>query len=196
MRRGPTVGRTAALLVLAVLSAACGSEKKKEAGPAGAATDEARALAAARPFLDAIAVQDHAKAYGLAAGQLRALLTLEAFAQKNRAAFAAFGTPLRIDALGADTDPALLAGAANATGDDELEKAANRVLSEVALGDTPDSLPASIRRASVSANVVFGKAEEPDGTDPFYVLTVVLVDDAGEWRVGHHFFREATMLDD
>jgi hypothetical protein len=187
--------RVPAVLLLAVLFAACSSDRKSsDAGDTTA--EEARYVAAARPFMDALVAQDHAKAYGLTSSHLRALLTQEAFAQKNRAAYASLGTPLRLDNLGAEVDPAVLGGAANATGDDELEKQANQLLAHVALGDIPDSVPPSVRKASVSAHVVFGKAEDEDGTDPFFVLTAVLVDDGGQLRVGHYFFREATMLDD
>ena len=191
----PATIRRASLLLLAVLAAACTSGKKA-AAPVAGAVDEARAIAAARPFMEALVAQDHAKAYGLTSSHLRAALTQDAFAQKNRAAYASLGTPLRLDELGAEVDPAVLAGPENPTGSDELEKAANRVLAQVALGDIPAAIPASARKASVSANVVFGKAEDEDGTDPFYVLTVVLVEDAGQLLVGHYFFREATMLDD
>jgi len=190
----PATIRRASLL-LAVLAAACTSGKKT-AAPAAGAVDEARAIAAARPFMEALVAQDHAKAYGLTSSYLRATLTQDAFAQKNRAAYASLGTPLRLDELGAEVDPAVLAGPENPTGSDELEKAANRVLAQVALGDIPAAIPASVRKASVSANLVFGKAEDEDGTDPFYVLTVVLVEDAGQLLVGHYFFREASMLDD
>jgi hypothetical protein len=184
------------VLLLTALASACSSEKKASA-PAGDATaEEARAVAAARPFMEALVAQDHAKAYALTSSHLRARLTQEAFAQKNREAYASLGSPLRLDNLGAEVDPAVLGGAVNASGSDELEKQANRLLAQVALGDIPDSVPPAVRRASVSGNVVFGKAEDEDGTDPFYVLTAVLVDDAGQLRVGHYFFREASMLDD
>ncbi|MET0556982.1 MAG: hypothetical protein ABW221_28335 [Vicinamibacteria bacterium] len=194
MRLAPI--RRGSVLLLAALAAACGTEKKTAAPAAGGAPHEARAIAAARPFMEALVAQDQAKAYGFTSSHLRAAMTQDAFTQKNRAAYASLGTPLRLDNLGAEVDPAVLAGPENPTGDDELEKAANRVLAHVALGDIPASVPASVRRASVSGNVVFGKSEDEEGTDPFYVLTVVLVEDAGQLLVGHYFFREASMLDD
>jgi hypothetical protein len=186
-----------AALLLAVLASACSSDKKTSATAGDGTADEAGAVAAARPFMEALVAQDHAKAYALTSSHLRARLTQEAFTQKNREAYTSLGTPLRLDNLGAEVDPAVLGGPDNATGDDELEKQANRLLAQVALGDIPDSVPPAVRRASVSGNVVFGNAEDgEEGEDPFYVLTVVLVDDAGQLRVGHHFFRAASMLDD
>ena len=185
-----------AVLLLAALAAGCGSEKKASAPAVAGATDEAGAIAAARPFMEALVAQDHAKAYGFTSSHLRAGMTQDAFTQRNRAAYTSFGSPLRLADLGAEVDPAVLAGPESPAGDDELEKAANRVLAQVALGDIPASVPSSIRKASVSGNVVFGKAEDEEGTDPFYVLTVVLVEDAGQLLVGHYFFREASMLDD
>lgn len=194
MRLAPI--RRGAVLVLAALACACSSEKKTSAPAAAGPPDEARAVAAARPFMEALVAQDHAKAYGFTSSHLRAGTTQDAFTQRNRAAYASFGLPVRLADLGAEVDPAVLAGPENPTGDDELEKAANRVLAQVALGDIPASVPASARRASVSGKVVFGKADDEEGTDPFYVLTVVLVEDAGQLLVGHYFFREASMLDD
>jgi hypothetical protein len=196
MRRAPNPRRAALLLFLATLAAACSSEKQTPSPAGGGAPDEARAIAAARPFMEALVAQDHAKAYGFTSSHLRAATTQDAFAQKNGAAYASLGSPLRLADLGAEVDPAVLAGAENPTTDDALEAAADRVLAQAALGDIPASVPASIRRASVSGNVVFGKAEGEEGTDPFYVLTVVLVEDAGQLLVGHYFFREASMLDD
>jgi hypothetical protein len=186
-----------AVLLLAVLPSACSSDKKAS-DTADPTADEARYVAAARPFMESLVAQDHAKAYGFGSSHLRERMTLDAFTQKNREAYASLGTPLRLaDGVSAETDPAILVGAAHATGDDELEKAANRMLAEVALGDLPESIPASIRKASVTAHVVTAKAEDAEeGEDPFYVLTVVLVDDAGQLRVGHYFFRAASMLDD
>jgi hypothetical protein len=186
-----------AVLLLAALPSAC-SSGKKAAETGDATTDEARYVAAARPFLQALVDQDHAKAYSLLSSGAQARLTVDAFTQGNRAAYASLGTPLRLaDGVSAETDPAILAGAASATGDDDLEAAANRLLADAALGDTPEWIPASIRRASVTAQVLFAPGEEvSEGEEPFFVLTALLVDDAGQLRVGHHFFREATMLDD
>lgn len=194
MRRARLFGIPLALV--AALTSACSSEKKTAPAATGdASADEARAVAAARPFLEALVAQDHAKAYGFASSHLRARLTQEAFAQKNREAHASLGTPIRLDNVGAEVDPVILAG--GQTGDDELDKAANRLLAATAIGDIPDSVPVSVRRASVSGNVVFGKSEDgEEGTDPFYVVTAVLVDDGGQLRVGHYFFRAASMLDD
>lgn len=186
-----------AVLLLAALPSACSSERKTE-DTGGATAEEARYVAAARPFMEALVAQDHAKAYGLMSSHAKARLTIDAFTQKNRAAYAAFGTPLRLaDGVAAETDAAVLGGSADAVGEDELEKAATRLLADLALGDTPEWIPASIRRASVTAQVLFAPGEEvSEGEEPFFVLTAVLVDDAGQLRVGHHFFREATMLDD
>lgn len=192
--RAPSSPRRIAILLSAALAAACGSERKAAAPPGGGDADEARYVAAARPFLQALVDQDHAKAYGLTSSHLRASVSLDAFTQKNRDAYASLGTPIRLGDSSAETDPAVLVGSAHATGDDELEKAANRLLADVAVGDMPDTIPAAIRKASVTANVVYGKGE--DGEDPFYILTAVLVEDAGQLRVGHYFFRAATMLDD
>lgn len=187
--------RWIAIVLSAALAAACGSEKKAATPPAGSDADEARYVAAARPFLQALVEQDHARAYGFVSSHLRAVMPLEAFTRSNREAFADLGTPIRLDeGISAETDPAVLVGPVHATGDDELEKTANRLLADAAVGTMPDSIPASIRKASVTAHVVYGKGEE--GDDPFYVLTAVLVDDGGQLRVGHYFFRAATSLDD
>jgi len=193
MRRAPIP----AVLLLAVLPSACSSDRKA-ADTADTTADEARYVAAARPFMEALVAQDQAKAYSLMSSHAKARLTIDAFTQKNREAYAKLGTPLRLaDGVSAETDPEILVGSAQATGDDELEKAANRLLADVALGDTPEWIPASIRKASVTAHVLFAPGEEvSEGEEPFFVLTAVLVDDAGQLRIGHHFFREATMLDD
>jgi len=187
--------RRIAIVLSAALVAACSSEKKAATPPAGTEADEARYVTAARPFLQALVEQDHAKAYGFASSHLRAIVSLDAFTRSNREAFADLGTPIRLDeGISAETDPSILVGPVHATGDDELEKTANRLLADAAVGTMPDSIPASIRKASVTAHVVSGKGE--DGEDPFYVLTAVLVEDAGQLRVGYYFFRAATMLDD
>lgn len=181
------------LVLLAVVSSACGSPE--QAAPAVSA-DETRYLEAARPFMQALVAQDQGKAYGLASTHLRAQLTQDEFTRKNREAYDTLGAPLALEDLSAETDPDVLVGAAHAGGDDAGDRAANVVLAQIAVGDMPDDIPASVRKASVSGRVVYKKASSADEEDASYVLTVVLVDDGGALRVGHHFFRAATMLDD
>ena len=179
-------------LLFAVTLGGCGGSDS-ESGDA--ATGEERRLAEmARPFMEAVTKHDHEAAYRLLSSHLTRSLTLEQFRIDNESAFAELGRPLALgEVYGVETDPKILVGPEHATGEGALDQAASKLQAADAVGAMPDSIPLAIRRASVKGRMVIGKDES--GDELAYLLTVVLVEDAGRLRVGHYFFRPYNIFD-
>jgi len=223
----------AALLALTGCGPRGSSGEKPQNGSAEAEEDEDLTpeekayLAAARPFLDAIARRDYAAAYALLSTHATARMSpnqfthvqdeaamkrqeLEAIANAKPADFAKlmqraeadFGTPLSVESAGVmTTDPAELAGKASA-----META-------FSIGNMPDSIPTSIRKASVRAQILtklppaeLAKIAKDQGVTveelqkdesfaPYCNLKVVLVEEAGALRVGYFEFTPPSMWD-
>src|SRR5262245_36636555 len=120
-----------ALAVLALsVSAAVGGCGGSDPESGDAATGEDRRVAqAARPFLEAVAKQDHEAAYRLLSSHVTRSLTLEQFRTDNESAFAELGQPLALgDVYGVETDPKILVGPEHAAGEDALDRAASKLL--------------------------------------------------------------------
>jgi hypothetical protein len=87
-----------------------------------------------------------------------------------------------------------------------VERGFRKLEAARAVGEIPAQIPSASRRASVCCDLAIkldpGKhpdaaaaAVEDDADPPLCILTVVLVEEAGGLRVGHHFLRWYDILD-
>lgn len=189
--------------------------------------EDQKYMDAAKPFVDAVVAKNYAAAYEKLSSHARARMSLNQFApaandgerakreaeplkdvtsaqfaEKFALTIEALGEPSRVDDIAVnEKDPAVLSG----KGD--------RINVGYALGDTPDALPADIRRAAMLATV--GTKLNPEqlkklaaeyGSTPEEVqqdydgetelmLILILVEEGGELKVGYFQFRAPSLLD-
>lgn len=169
--------------------------------------EEKALVAAAKPFVDAIARRDYKAAYPLLAASAREGQTLERFVERQQKNEEEFGQPLSAkDLYVNETDSNVLAGINHkVAGEDQLDGALRVLEASRAVGDMPDEIAKGSRKASVCCDLAIKldpvkhpeAAQPADGDDeqPVCILTVVLVDEGGSLKVGHHFLRWYSMLD-
>jgi len=168
----------------------------KEEDPIRVDSDEERRYAvAAKPFLEAVARGDHAAAYALLSSHATKTATADQFHAAMDKAFEEFGKPIKLGSIyGVYTEREILKGAKHQKGEDDLDRVGNQMEASDAVGEMPDSIPLDIRRASVKGEMVFGK-DQDTGDDLHYLLTAVLVEENGQLKVGHYWFRNLGIWD-
>lgn len=156
--------------------------------------EERRYAKAGQPFAAAIAKGDFDAAYAMLSSHAQARYTPQAFRAAHKQARAEYFVPLSSEpAYVLETDPNLLAGRPNPDGD-EMDQAFDKITIQRDVGDVPADVPESIRRASLSA--AFYDVANPDEAEArCCFLTFLLVEEAGELKVAHWFYRWYDMLD-
>lgn len=203
-------GACAATMLAIVLAGGCGVGSVTVGGDVEeemSAEDKAL-VAAAKPFVDAIVRRDYQAAYPLLAASARAGETLEQFVKRSQKLEEEFGRPLSAtDLYVNETDGIVLAGINHqVAGEDQIDRGLRIMEAARAVGDMPDEIAKGSRKASVCCDLAIklDPAKHPEAAQaapgeeaeqPVCILTVVLVEEGGAVKVGHHFLRWYSMLD-
>jgi hypothetical protein len=234
------VAPLASLLLVIVALAVQGCSQKSDVADAKAAsdadTDEISAkdrpyVDAARPFAEAVAARDYKKAYGYLSSHAKAQMSPSQFVaptddkteKKNNAAVSVnptpeefarlmgatekeYGQPAKVAELNVfSTDPVALSGKGKS-----MEEKLDAMF---AIGMMPDSIPITIRKASLRSKLAVELSQEqlaesakamgmspeklkkdPD-FDPYITLKIVLVEDTGSLKVGYFEFLPPGLFD-
>jgi hypothetical protein len=177
---------------LAALTFGCGSSAEEDTVceavlDASLMSREERTYAeSAKPFLQAVVQKKYEAAYRLLSIEAREALPYDAFVETLEGDEREFGTPVSLDSVYGVYTMKELAEHDEGEGLDALVTAD-------ALGTTPDSIPVDLRRASVKGEIGLGRDE--DGSELSCILTVVLVEELGDTKVGWFWMRERGLWD-
>jgi hypothetical protein len=181
------------MLVVAALLLGCGGSTQSTGGDEPLINDslmtpEERAYAeAAKPFMEALLQKKYDAAYQFLSKDARDELSQDAFVDMLDKYASELGTPVSLNSVyGVYTMKELAEEEADDDGSDAL------IISDV-LGPTPDAIRSDLRRASVKGQIGLGQDEE--GNELGCILTVVLVDERGQNKVGWFWFRQFSIWD-
>lgn len=193
MRRIPLVVLLGLLVAACDPSAPTGGASSSSGEDRKLSAKEARYVEAGRPFADAVVKQDYAAAYSMISSHLKPLMSLDDLTVAINQAHADYFTPHHADPpYVVEMDPKALAGEVD-TSQDKTSQAIDRMSIERYVGTVSEVIAPEIRRASVT--VAFYDKDKEDMDVRSYYLTFLLVEDEGQLKVGHFFFRWHDMLD-
>jgi hypothetical protein len=182
--RGPAVLSLALIAAAAIVISGCSQKQdaslanSEEAIDAEVTAEERPYFDAAKPFTEAIAARDYAKAYGYFSSHAKARMSpnqfvppdgdaahkkneaaaiqnpsAEQFAQLMNTTETEYGKPVKLGELNVfSTDPVALSGKGKSA-EDKLE-------AMFAIGMMPDSIPAGIRKASLRSKLIVELSEK------------------------------------
>jgi predicted Zn finger-like uncharacterized protein len=116
-------------------------------------------------------------------------LTLDSFKELMAESAKVLGTPKKLEHLYVESrDPEILAGRGDA-----IERL-------FVMGGTPDSIPASVRKASLHAKVTVKHPDVPeadaeDGEEPYLNMRIILTEEDGKLRIGYFELGPPSILD-
>jgi hypothetical protein len=227
------------LIVLCLfIVAGCGSGSSTTASVSKASGDEPELTAeekpyydAGKPFYEAIAAADYSKAYGMLSSHAKAQMTLFQFKPGDDDSSAERHQKQKYENVSAAKFSELMAhvekdlGRPKTLGDLDVFSTDEAVLtrsskeqlgaldSMFAIGAMPNSIPMTIRKASLRGQVVIELSDEQlaeaakdngmsveelksnEDFKPYFNLKVVLVEEEGKLRVGYFEFMPPSMLD-
>lgn len=194
---------------------------KSSSGSASSSDDESAHWTAAEKayakvaaeFAGAMAKGDHAAAHALGASYFKsAFPDAAALAKAEVATFEKFGKPtgtFHVASVNTDQED-LLGPDHEVPGEEPLDANIRKLGAHRAVGDIPASVPKVVRRASVVVEVVrdprtipdFDKKSRGEKAEdlkpeeyPRSYLTIVIVEEDGQPRIGYHFHRWPDILD-